>query len=145
MSGVTIVIVGALLFAVLLALGAIMLWQEGKSRTMAAPPTYVIEDAVDAAWEHLDEATRARITKAGVRRIIEWEVFYLQGLADKKAARAGITVVAGGDARAVSYVQAQLARHGHEYAAADIAAVLEGEAWYLASIGAIGEIANEDV
>ncbi len=80
-----------------------------------------------------------------MRRIIEWEVFYLQGLADKKAARKGITVVAGGDDMAVRYVVRELADRGHDYSSDDVRKVLEGEAAYLMSIGAIGEAAGEEV
>ncbi len=145
MSGATIIAVAALFLALLLAIGAVMVWQEARSRSMAGPPAYIIEDAITTAWEHLDEATRRRITRAGVRRIIEWEVFYLQGLADKRAARRGVTVVAGGDDVAVRYVVGELANRGHDYSADDVRRVLEGEAAYLRSIGAIGEVAGEEV
>ena len=139
MTGATIITVGALFLALFIAIAAVMMWQEAKARSATDAPTYVIEDAIATVANDLEPERLSRIGRAGVRRIIEWEVFYLQGLADKKAARQGITVVAGGDELAVSYIREQLERRGHEYNEDDVRAVLQGEAAYLADIGVVGE------
>ncbi len=55
--------------------------------------------------EDLDDEVRVRLGKAGVRRILEWEVHYLQGLAESKRAK-DVTVVAGGHGPAVEYIEA---------------------------------------
>ncbi|MDH3260620.1 MAG: hypothetical protein OEM84_06560 [Acidimicrobiia bacterium] len=139
MSPRTAVIVAALLFAVFLVVIAAMVWQEAKRRSGSSELVYSVDDAVDYALEHLDQEVRGRLGKAGVRRILEWEVYYLQGLADRKRARE-VTVVAGGHGPAVEYIAQQISRrHGATYDAADIRAVLAGEARYLVTIGAVGE------
>ncbi|MDH5615833.1 MAG: hypothetical protein OEY62_04760, partial [Acidimicrobiia bacterium] len=136
MSPRTAVIVAALLFAVFLVVIAAMVWQEAKRRSGSSELVYSVDDAVDYALEHLDQEVRGRLGKAGVRRILEWEVYYLQGLADRKRARE-VTVVAGGHGPAVEYIAQQISRrHGATYDAADIRAVLAGEARYLVTIGA---------
>ena len=145
MSGPAIIVVASLFLIALLAIGGVMAWQEARVHTVGGPPEYIIEDAVATAFDRLDEETRARISRSAVRRIIEWEVFFLQGLADKKAARNGITVVAGGDHAAVAFIVEQLNKRGHEYRPEDVRAVLAGEAEYLMSIGAIGSVAGEEV
>ncbi len=143
MSGTTVIIAAAFFLVALLAIAAIMAWQEARAGGQDEP-VYVINDAVEAVWEQLDPEVRQRVKRAGVRRIIEWEVHYLQGLADRKAARQGITVVAGGDDRAVDYIVRQLGGRGFTYDPDDVRQVLAGEAGYLLSIGAVGEAAGEE-
>jgi len=135
----TAVVVAALLLAVFLVVIAAMIWQEAKRRSTTGPLVYSVDDAVDFVLEQVDQAVRTRIGRAGVRRILEWEVYYLQGLAEGKRARA-VAVVAGGHAPAVEYIGEQITgRHSITYDVADIQAVLAGEARYLEAIGAVGE------
>jgi hypothetical protein len=135
----TAVVVAALLLAVFLVVIAAMVWQEAKRRSASGPLVYSVDDAVDFAIEDLDDEVRVRLGKAGVRRILEWEVHYLQGLAESKRAK-DVAVVAGGHGPAVEYIEQQIARrHGVSYDESDIRAVLAGEARYLATIGAVGE------
>jgi len=139
MSPQTAVAVGALLLAVFLVVIAAMVWQEAKRRSASGQLVYSVDDAVAYALEVLDDEVRGRLEKSGVRRILEWEVYYLQGLADGKRARE-MTVVAGGHEPAVAYIAGQIrGRHGVSYEVADIREVLFCEARYLATIGAIGE------
>jgi hypothetical protein len=143
MSPETAVIVGALLLAVFLVVIAAMVWQEAKRRSAAGPLIYSIDDAVAFALESLDDEVRIRLGRAGVRRILEWEVHYLQGLADGKRDRE-VAVVAGGHAAAVEYIGEQIGRrHGMKYDDADIREVLACEARYLVTIGAVGEPAED--
>ena len=143
MSPRTAVTVAALLLAVLLVVIAAMVWQEAKRRSSTAQLIYSVDDAVAYALGDLDQEVLARLGKAGVRRILEWEVYYLQGLADRKRAR-DVVVVAGGHGPAVEYIEEQITRrHGVTYDVADIRAVLEGEARYLVTIGAVGEPVEE--
>lgn len=139
MSGQSAVAVGALLAALFLVLVALMVWQEARRRTAAGPPVYSIDDAVPFSLAALPGDAADRLGAAGVRRILEWEVYYLQGLAEGRRGE-GVTVVAGGSEPAVSFIAEQIAeRHGVTYEREDIRAVLAGEAGYLASIGAVGE------
>lgn len=144
MSAVTIVAVSALLAGLFLLIVAVMAWQEGSRRGGPVEAAYVINDAVDYAVSQLPPEALERLGTSGVKRIIEWSAFYLQGLADRKAARRGISVVAGGDERAVEYIQRELARRSHHYAKDDIRAVLNEEGRYLASIGVVGDPVDED-
>lgn len=134
----------ALLAAFLIALVAVMLYQEARTRRVVAEPTYVISDAVEFAVDSVEEHVLRRVGKAGVRRIIEWSAHYLQGLADRSGRRRGITVVAGGEGNAIEYITAQLHMKGFDYTAEDVEAVLVTEAHYLQSIGALGAMVDEE-
>lgn len=139
MSGVTTIALGALLGAVLLGVVAILLWQEAKRRHGADEAVYVVSDALRHVNDHLAPEIRRRVGDAGIQRIIEWELFYLQGLA-QESRRQPVETVAGGSATAVEYIGHQIAeRHGVEIPSEDIRAVLEMEAEYLHTIGAVGE------
>lgn len=141
-SGAAMVLVVLLLVLVLAALAAAAL-MEARSRRAAAHPVYVINDAVSFTLDALDPEVRKRVGPAGVRRIIEWSTHYLQGLAVPARRRRGLLVVAGGEGNAIDYIHRELSRRGRDYSPADIAAVLAGEAGYLADIGALGEQADE--
>lgn len=139
MSGFTTVALGALLGAVFLSLVAILLWQEAKRRRTGEQVVYVVPEARGFIKDNLAPEVLERLGAAGISRIVEWEVFYLQGLAQKDR-RIPVETVAGGSDQAVAYVRDQIAeRHGIDLATADIRAVLELEAAYLQSIGAVGQ------
>jgi hypothetical protein len=142
MSGVTAVALGAILFAVFLGIVAVMVWQEAQKRRVAAEPVYVLEDAVSFVTALLDGSHELRT--GDVRRILEWEVHYLQLRARGGAKRGGIDVIAGGTDQAVEYIRERtLAKQGKEYSEDQVRAVLAGEAAYLRSIGAVGEEVGE--
>lgn len=139
MSGGGVVALGALLTAAFLGIVGVLVWQEGRRRPSHLEPTYVVEEAVGFIWGRLAPELRRRLGKADVRRIIEWEVFYLQGLA-QKARRTPVETVAGGIDASIDYIAERIDHvHGITYDRADIAEVLRLEADYLASIGAVGE------
>ncbi len=140
MRGATAIAIGALLLAVLLLLVAALLWQEARKRSQREAGAYIVEDAVSFVLAGLAAPVRRRLGRDDVRRILEWEVYYLQGLAHgKRDRRQGVTVVAGGHDEAVSFIVEQIAaRNKVRYRDEDVRAVLGGEAGYLASIGAVG-------
>ncbi len=132
MTGPTVVALGALLFALLLAMVASMVWQEAKRRRWQGPTTYVLDDAVAFVTERLP--AELDLTRDDVQRILEWDVFYLQGLAGTEGAP-----VVGGD-EAVEFVRGGIAsRHRIDYDGEAVRKVLDLEAAYLQSIGAVGE------
>lgn len=144
MLSVAAVAIGALvLVLILVSVPVIARRQAGRRR----PPEYLVyvtADAVEFAARVLDPEVLDRLGKAGVRRIIEWSTHYLQGLAvPARRRRKGLRVVAGGEGSAIEYIHLELAKRGHEYAPDDIAAVLAGEAGYLAGIGALGGRVDE--
>ncbi len=140
MSGVTTVALAGLLAAIFFFIVAALVYQEAKRRSSGPiEPVYVVEDAVAFIHERLDSELAARLRRSDIRRIIEWEVYYLQGLAQRRR-RTPVEVTAGGAPAAVEYIMDQIAlRHGVSYPRDDVVAVLALEAEYLAAIGAVGE------
>lgn len=127
-----LVTIGAILFALALLVVAAMVWQEMTS----APdqhPVYVIEEAVPFVWERLGDGALSRLDRSDVVRILEWEVFYLQGLDPRSS-----TPVSGSE-EAIGFI---VERSSGAYSPADVADVLAGEAAYLVDIGAVGAVAE---
>jgi hypothetical protein len=126
-----------LLVGVFLLVVAMLVWQEARRRPSYEPLEYVLDDAVRHVMAGLGE--ESSLTRGDVRRILEWEVFYLQGLAQKDR-RNPVDTVAGGHQASVDYIATQIeAKHGVAYSHADIEEVLRLEAEYLMAIGAVGD------
>ena len=137
MSPAAVVSFVALLVGVFLLISALVVWQEAKRRPSYEPLEYVVEDAVKHA--HAGLPKESTLTRADVRRILEWEVFYLQGLAQDRRSDP-VETVAGGHDASVEYIAGQIqAKHGVSYSRGDIEEVLRLEADYLMAIGAVGE------
>lgn len=135
-------VVGAILVAVLLGIGAAMVWQEAIGKPVDQPLTYVIEDAVGFVHERL--GPDSGLARDDVRRILEWEIVYLQGVKPRRGTVLQ-PVRVGGSEDAIRFIAAQISdQSGPRYSTGAIAAVLEGEAAYLASIGALGPAVHED-
>ncbi|HJU82412.1 MAG TPA: hypothetical protein VJ796_11810 [Acidimicrobiia bacterium] len=127
----------AILIGILLVVGALVLWQHASRGKLEI--TFGIEDAVEFVMARLPEESKYRVREGGVRRILEWEIYYLQGLAQERR-RVPVETVAGAYRPAVEYIRGQISqRHGLEYAEGDIEGVLELGVEYLASIGAVGD------
>ena len=134
-------VLGALLVAVLLVIAAAMVWQEAVKRPTDQPLTYVLEDAVRFVYRWLDP--ESSLSRDDIRRILEWEVIYLQGVSPRRGETLQ-PVRVGGSEDAVRFISRQITRRsGPRYSEEAIAAVLEGEAEYLASIGALGPVAED--
>lgn len=137
MSPGEVVFFVALLAGVLLLIIAMIVWQEAQRRPSYEPLEYIIEDAVKHAYAGLPN--ESELNRADVRRILEYEVFYLQGLAqdDRKNP---VETVAGGHEASVDYIASEIEKkHGDAYSLQDINQVLALEADYLVAIGAVGE------
>ena len=130
------VVVGALLFAAFLIVVAALLFQEVR-RGGRPQPTYVLDEVVPYAFARLSERAAARLDREDVKRILEWEVFYLQGLAAQRGGDRSRRPVAGSD-EAVSFIVDRSSQRGTHYEAVDVAEILYHEGSYLAEIGAIG-------
>lgn len=142
MSTVEILSFVALLVGVLLVVVALMVWQEARRRPSYEPLEYVVNDAVKHVAERLPEDSG--LHSSDIRRIIEWEVFYLQGLAqdDRKNP---VETVAGGHELSVDYIADQIQqKHSVSYSHEQIENVLRLEADYLVAIGAVGEPVGEE-
>ena len=134
-------ILGALLVAVLLVIAAAMVWQEAVKRPTDQPLTYVLEDAV--SFVHTDFGPESPLSRDDIQRILEWEVIYLQGISPRSSGPLQ-PVRVGGSEDAVRFISRQITRRsGPRYSDEAIMAILEGEAAYLASIGALGSPVEE--
>jgi hypothetical protein len=141
---VTALYLGAVLFGVFLIIVAVMAWQEARSRGFEGGPVFVVEDAVDFVTGRLDDPAASRLRKTDVRRIVEYEVHHLHGLA-QDSRRQVVDVVAGGTEGSVGWIVEEIhRRHGVSYAREDVHEVLRLEAAYLMSIGAVGDPAGGD-
>lgn len=137
MSPGQIVFFVALLVGVLLLIVALVVWQEARRRPSYEPLQYIVDDAIKHVVAGLPEDSS--LARADVRRILEYEIFYLQGLAqdDRKNP---VETVAGGHEMSVEYIADQIEqKHGVAYSQEDISNVLALEADYLVAIGAVGE------
>lgn len=142
MSSLEVLTLVVLLAGVLLVIVAMLVWQEARRRPSYEPLEYVVNDAVKHIAERLPED--ADLSNADIRRILEWEVFYLQGLAQEDR-KQPVETVAGGHDQSISYIADQIhTKHGVSYSQDQIAEVLRLEADYLAAIGAVGEPVGEE-
>jgi hypothetical protein len=140
MSPGTLVTLIGLLVAVFLGVTSALLWQEAKKRVSNEGPVYVMDHAVEFVLARLGDQA---LNRGEVKRILEYEIFYLQGLAQPNR-RTPVEVVAGGTDPAVDYITAEIARrHNVSYPRDDIKRVLAIEAEYLLSIGAVGDPVSE--
>lgn len=132
----------ALLAGVFLVILALVVWQEARRRPSYEPLEYVVEDAVKHVEAGLQSEGNDRMSRADVRRILEWEVFYLQGLAQDDR-RKPVETIAGGHEASIEYISEQIAtKHGVSYSHDDVEDVLRLEADYLYRIGAVGEMVD---
>lgn len=127
---VTLLIILGLIFLVVALAFA---WQERRAQP-GDLTVYSVEDSIEFVHARLSEQHRQTLKKADVRRILEWEVRWLQD----PGVHGDAPVVAGGLPSA-EYAQNSLALQGHVYDGAEIIEVLDLRADYLASIGAVGE------
>ncbi|MGQ0848882.1 MAG: hypothetical protein ACT4OP_07150 [Actinomycetota bacterium] len=125
------------LIALLLLITALLLWQHAR-REQPGEVTFGVEDAVAFVYSRLEGDTAQRLRMDGVRRVIEWDIYYLQGLAQENR-RTPVETVAGPYGPAVEFISREIGRRqGHTYLESDIRAVLAHQVAYLQSIGAIG-------
>ena len=144
MSGPEVITFVALLVGVFLFIVALLVWQESKRRPSYEVLEYVVEDAVKHVEVGLQAEGNTTLRRADIRRILEWEVFYLQGLAQDKR-RNPVETIAGGHEASISYIIEQIAsKHGVSYAQRDVESVLRHEADYLVRIGAVGDAVELD-
>ena len=128
----------AVLMAVVIAFGVAMFWQESK-RIRQPHAVYGVEDSIEFIWIALGDDALG-LKKSDVRRILEWEMHYLQ---QPHLWESDGSPVFGGRA-AAEYVQEQSLEAGHAYEPEQVFAVLDMQAVYLEAIGAVGDQVDED-
>jgi hypothetical protein len=122
------------LLMLLIVIGLAFYWQ-GSIRLPGAAVAYGVEDSIKYITPRLNASTREIIGHKSVRRILEWEMKFIQDTLDSDPDR---PAVLGGE-QAAAYVLARTRQQGFEYAPAIVAEVLQLQAEYMASIGAIAE------
>jgi hypothetical protein len=138
-TGASLIAFVGLLVGVLLVIVAMVVYQEAKRRPSYDPLTYVIDDAVKHIQEGLKAEGRTSLSRGDILRIIEWEIFYLQGLAQEDR-KAPVETIAGGHDASVEYIVDEIREnHGVTHSPEAVADVLRYEADYLIEIGAVGE------
>ncbi len=125
-------VLGALLLALLIGLAAALVWQEARQRAVVPQLTYVLEDAVQFVKRQGGDAERLDVED--IRRVLEWELVYLQGMSPRGAGRLEPVRVGNSDDAARFILEQTRPR----YTAEEVRWVLAGEAAYLVSIGAVG-------
>ena len=128
---------GALFFAVMMALvfafGIAMFWQESR-RMQHRETIYGVEDSIEFIWAGLGE-DKLGLKKSDVRRILEWEMRYLQ---QPELWKEDGQPIVGGEA-AAQYTQEQSLVEGYAYEPVQIYTVMDLQAEYLVAIGAVGD------
>jgi hypothetical protein len=129
---------GPLFFAVLMVLvfafGIAMFWQESR-RMQHREAVYGVEDSIEFIWDGLGE-DKLGLKKSDVRRILEWEMHYLQ---KPELWEENGQPIVGGEA-AATYTQQKSLEAGHAYEPEQIYTVMDLQAAYLQAIGAVGDI-----
>jgi hypothetical protein len=120
------------LLALLLLAGFAFYWQ-GSIRLPGSAVAYGVEDSIKYITPRLSAMTREAIGEKSVRRILEWEMKFLQ---DRLDADSEEIVVLGGE-EATEYVLAQTKRQGYEYERATVVEVMRLQAEYMQAIGAL--------
>jgi hypothetical protein len=132
------VILAIVMFGLLIGVGIAFWWQE-RRRMPERAVIYGVEDALGYVMAELSEEARAALRSSDVRRILEWELRYLQD----PGVRGGDVAVVGG-LEAAQYAQEQAMAQGYPYDGALIIEVLDLQAEYLASLGALGDPVDAD-
>ena len=139
MTGASLIAFVGLLVGLLLVIVAMVVYQEAKRRPSYDPLEYVIDDAVKHVSEKLQADGKTGLSRSDILRIIEWEIFYMQGLAQDDRSNP-VETVAGGHEASVEFIVAEIReKHGVTHSPEDVADVLRYEADYLVQIGAVGE------
>jgi hypothetical protein len=137
-----------LAFGLVLAVAAILVVREAGRVAKAPPPAlFDRDDAYEYVVRLLADDVAATLTPADVRRMLEFEVEFLEGKrvpGNGSGAHQGPTVFGG--AETVTYIVQRSAATGEAYLPEQVQAVLDTQIDYLRGIGAIGppdEIAGE--
>jgi hypothetical protein len=124
----------------LITVGIAVAWQ-ARRRSADLAIVYSVEDSIEFVYAGLSDGAVPALQRSDLRRILEWSVRYLQ----EGVARSDAHSVAGG-LEAATYVQERGMSTGFAYDAEEILEVLQLQAEYLASLGAVGaEVRNHIV
>lgn len=127
------------LVVVLAVFGVGLLLQEHGRRVDDGVSVYGVDDAIVYIWERLPDDVVESMDRSDIRRILEWEMLYLQ----QPSKRDGPAVVGG--VEVAQFVQDRAYETGHPYEPQTIFTVLDLQVDYLRTIGAVGGPADPEV
>lgn len=130
-------VLALVLLGLLLSVGFAFWWQE-RGPSPEREIVYGVEDALDFVMARLSNEARGLVGRNDVRRILEWELRYLQD-PDLRGEAAAVV----GGLEAARYAQDQAMAQGYPYDGAVIIEVLDLQAGYLASLGAVGAVVED--
>lgn len=133
-----VVAIGAIFFAILLAISAAMLWQSRGAR-IPDQAEYLVDEAIAFVHGGLPEEAAADLTTDDVRSLLDWSRHHSQVV----VARSGAEIPVVGGPEAVAFVTEQSVVHGRPVDESLVRLVLDLEAAYLVTIGAVGEPVEE--
>ncbi len=122
------------LLILFLAIGVAFYWQ-GTIRLPGSSISYGVEDSIKYITPRLSAETREVIGVKSVRRILEWEMKFLQDRLDEESDE---VIVLGGD-EAKAYVIEKTGAQGFEYSPEIVTEVMQLQAEYMESIGALAQ------
>lgn len=132
------VILALVMLGLLLGVAVAFWWQE-RRRMPEREVIYGVEDALRYVTDRLSDEARSALRPSDVRRILEWELRYLQD----PGVRGDDVAVVGG-LEAAQYAQEQAMAQGYPYDGALIIEVLDLQAEYLAALGALGDPVDDE-
>ncbi len=125
--------------ALLIAVAVAFFWQE-RRKTPGTEVVYGVEEALEFVMSRLSPAARETVNRHDVRRILEWELLYLQ---DPSLRGDDLAVVGGIDA--ALFAQEQALAQGYSYDGDVIIEIVDLQADYLEEIGAVaGPVSAEE-
>jgi hypothetical protein len=142
-----LIIAGFLVFGLVVAIAAFLVIREA-GRIANEPPAALFDpdDAYDWVVEHVPDDVAATLTPDDVRRILEFQVEFLERTGDSangSLVEADAPVVLGSGDQ-IAYIVERSAATGEKYLPEQVDAVVETQLGYLRSIGAIGPPAESD-
>ena len=120
--------------------------EAGRMAAEPPPPVFDMEEAYDWVFEHVPDIVAATITPADVRRILGFQLEFLQrsGVTGNGAtvhARPGSVV---GETEMIDYIVERAAATGEAYLPEQVHGVVETQFAYLRAIGAVGPAAGDE-
>lgn len=129
------------LLILIVLIGLAFMWQ-GSLRMPGGPVAYGVEESIKYITPRLAPSTREAIGSKSVRRILEWELRYLQEQLETD--QDDVVVIGGSAVR--DYILEQTSRQGYDYDPEVVTEIMELQAEYMESIGALASpVAEEEL
>jgi hypothetical protein len=139
-----VIIVGVVVVGGIVAIAAFVVIREAN-RLAADPPgaLFDTDDAYEWVVEHLPDDVAATLTPEDVRRILDFQIEFLEqaGVSGNGTSDRGPVIVGG---ELIEFILERADATGESYLPEQVDAVVETQLAYLRSIGAVGPVARDD-